>query len=127
VGDYTKNIVELAVAHPARLDCGKYEADTTRIEMAVAAMFHQIVPVMKQYDEARARTLIQDSVWIRKRSDEIVVELIKGSDPSLTRGDAVAIALYVRYLKRIGAHLMNVLSSVVNPFERIGFHVEEND
>ena len=30
-------------------------------------------------------------------------------------------ALYTRYLKRIAAHLINIASSVFNPFERIGF------
>lgn len=39
----------------------------------------------------------------------------------LGRGQTAVIASYVRYLKRIGAHLLNILSSVVNPFERIGY------
>ena len=40
---------------------------------------------------------------------------------------SVAAALYIRYLKRISAHLMNIASSVVNPFERIGFKSEGPD
>ena len=43
----------------------------------------------------------------------------------MSSGDAVAVALYVRYLKRVAAHLLNILSSVVNPFERIGYREEE--
>jgi hypothetical protein len=35
------------------------------------------------------------------------------------------VALYVRYLKRVTAHLLNILSSVVNPVERIGYREEE--
>ena len=38
-----------------------------------------------------------------------------------SKGDAVVLALYVRYLKRIESHLNNIVSSVVNPFPRIGF------
>ena len=35
---------------------------------------------------------------------------------------AAAMALYVRYLKRINSHLRNIASSVVNPFDHISFN-----
>jgi hypothetical protein len=41
----------------------------------------------------------------------------------------VTTVLYLRYLKRVSAHLKNIASSVVNPFDRIGFrgdHRENN-
>ena len=34
---------------------------------------------------------------------------------------AGALCLYARYLKRIAAHSRNLISSIVNPFERIGY------
>jgi hypothetical protein len=46
--------------------------------------------------------------------------LIKGNE-KISAGNAVAIALYLRYMKRIGAHLSNISTSVVNPFPRIGY------
>jgi phosphate uptake regulator len=121
IGDYTKNIMELAVAHPGRLGAGRYETKVTKIERAVAGLLDRVVPIMNAADQDAARLLIRDNVWIRQCCDEIDSDLIKGNDPSLSSGDAVAVALYVRYLKRIGAHVLNVLSSVVNPFERIGY------
>ena len=36
-------------------------------------------------------------------------------------GTASAIGLYARYLKRIAAHSRNLISSIVNPFENIGY------
>jgi hypothetical protein len=39
--------------------------------------------------------------------------------------DAVSTAIYARFLKRIAAHLINMLTSVVNPFEFIGFHADD--
>ena len=30
-------------------------------------------------------------------------------------------ALYLRYLKRVSAHIKNVATSVVNPYHRIGY------
>jgi len=124
IGDYTKNIMELAAAHPKKLTAGRYEEEVQKIEKAVGTMFDKIVSILETMDKDAARASIGDSVWIRKRSDEIDLGLIKGDETSLSPGDAVAVALYVRYLKRVGAHLMNVLSSVVNPFERIGYKEE---
>lgn len=121
IGDYTKNIMELAVAHPKRLRCGIYEDDIKKIEQGVSSMFEQIVPALKASDKKAARQLIESDWWMIKRCDEIVTGLIKAEDQTLSSADAVSTALYARYLKRIAAHLINVSSSVVNPFERIGY------
>ncbi len=121
IGDYTKNIMELAVAHPKRLRCGIYEDDIKKIEQGVTSMFEQIVPALKASDKKAARQLIDSDWWMIKRCDEVVTGLIKTEDQTLSSADAVSTALYARYLKRIAAHLINVSSSVVNPFERIGF------
>ncbi|MCK5456067.1 MAG: hypothetical protein KAI45_03005, partial [Melioribacteraceae bacterium] len=53
--------------------------------------------------------------------DAKIQSLMRGEDTTLTTGSAVALAVYLRALKRIFAHLRNVTSSVVNPFHRIGF------
>ena len=53
--------------------------------------------------------------------DQIDDELVKGTVGEISSGDSAALALYARYLKRISAHLNNMISSVVNPFDRIGF------
>lgn len=124
IGDYTKNIMELAVAHPRKLVGGRFEPDVRKIEIAVGTMFDRIVSILEAMDADAARDLIAESIWIRARCDAIVTDLIKGEEPALSARDAVAVALYVRYLKRVGAHLMNVLSSVVNPFEKIGYRAE---
>lgn len=121
IGDYTKNIMELAVAHPKRLRCGIYEDDIKKIEQGVSSMFEQIVPALKASDKKAARQLIDSDWWMIKRCDEVVTGLIKAEDQTLSSADAVSTALYARYLKRIAAHLINASSSVVNPFERIGF------
>jgi len=57
--------------------------------------------------------------WIARKGDEIVNAMLTHDE--LDGREAVATALYVRYLKRVSAHLMNIASSVTNPFDRIGF------
>lgn len=124
IGDYTKNIKDLAVAHPERLLCGRYEADIERVEAAVEAIYDQVIPALKGSDSDAAREIMREQWWVLRKCDEIVTDLITSPDPALSPSDGIATALYARYLKRIAAHLINVASSIVNPFEKIGFREE---
>lgn len=121
IGDYTKNIVEVAQNHPQRLHGGKFEDDLLRIEDGVDDNFKRTIEVFKTSDEDAARELIKEYKWIPRVSDADLMSLIKETDPSITSGSAAALALYFRSLKRINGHLRNVTTSVVNPFHRIGY------
>lgn len=121
IGDFTKNIVELALHHPKRLSGGPFDADITKIETLVRTMFDLLVEALPENDEAKAREVMSEHWWISRRADDIIRELIEKDDVITPSGDAVTCALYLRYLKRVSAHLMNIASSVVNPFDRIGF------
>ena len=124
IGDYTKNIKELAVSHPGRLQCGRYDQDIKRIEDGVGDIYQKIIPALKSSDADAARGIVRDQLWIIKKCDEIVADLIASPDPQLKPSEAIATALYTRYLKRISAHLINIATSIFNPFERIGFREE---
>ncbi len=126
IGDYTKNIVDLAVAHPKRLVCDRFEEDIQRIEKGVTHLFEGIVPAFKSSDKQAAEELWDSSSWIAKVCDDVVIQLIN-SNSSMDSTDAVATALYARYLKRIAAHILNITSSILNPFEKIGFWEKEDD
>jgi len=114
--------MDLAVAHPKRLNCASYQDDIAKIEEAVGNLFSQVILALKETDKRLADKLIKDNWWILKRCDEIVKELIVEKDPDIGSGDAASTAIYSRYLKRIAAHLINIASGVVRPFESIGFH-----
>ncbi len=121
IGDYTKNIVDLAQNHPRRLHGGNFEDDLVRIEQAVLENFRRTIDVFKNSDEEAAIQLLKEFKWISKLSDDCLYSLVKESDPSIASGSAVALSLYFRSLKRINSHLRNVTTSVVNPFHRIGY------
>ena len=125
IGDLTKNIVDLALRHPGKLDCGSLEPDVRKIETTVKTMFSLLIEALPKGDEAKAKEVMSEHWWIARRSDEILNSLIVREDPDLVCSEAVSAALYVRFLKRISAHLMNIASSVVNPFDRIGFREDD--
>ena len=74
-------------------------------------------------NKALAENLLMDQYKknISTQADEITNEIIMGKISDLDTCSASAVGLYSRYLKRIAAHSRNIISSVVNPFERIGY------
>jgi len=125
IGDLTKNIVDLALNHPGKLTCGSFEDDIRKIETTVKTMFTLLIEALPEGDEAKAKEVMSEHWWIARRSDEIINGLIGRTDSTIVCNDAVSTALYVRFLKRVSAHLMNIASSVVNPFDRIGFRGDD--
>ena len=123
VGDYAKNIVGLAQDHPGRLHADLFEKKVKRIEKAVV---DELLPkgrlAFLESDKSEAAQLIHDTRWVGKLTDRITDKMASGvCDSQLSAQDQVCLTLYLRYLKRISSHWNNMLTSVVNPFDRIGF------
>ena len=125
IGDLTKNIAELAAGSPAAFDCGELKGEIAELEGIVDGMFADIGPALKTADQERARKILHAHKELSGRV-ELGLELLR-TDKALAgqAGRAVTAALYLRYLKRVSAHLKNVATSVVNPYHRIGFREKE--
>ena len=128
IGDYCKNILDLASAHPRRLHVERYNSVLSEIEQEIKACFQQAPEVLRSHDTDHARQVMQTyRAQVSDTCDQIVQDVVTGKLNSELAGEAAALALYARYLKRISAHLKNVLSSVVNPFHRIGYREKRKD
>ena len=122
MGDYTKNIYDLAVKYPEKLSTGKYEDAISKMEDDVKNYLNQTIDAFKNQDIELGRKLMEEyKTDISSVSNEIVNEVVASKDSELSAGQASALCLYLRYLKRISAHSRNLVSSIVNPFERIGY------
>jgi len=121
IGDYTKNIVELAAETNEAFDAGALEQDIRGIERTVTGMFGDIIPALQNHDIDRARKIIADHEELTDLVETRLRDLATGAALAEDSGAAVIAALYLRYLKRISAHIKNVATSVVNPYYRIGF------
>lgn len=121
VGDYTKNIVELASNFPQKLTHSEEEEDLARIEKSIEDIFRRVRRDFEQGDSKDTEDLLRKYIWINPLCDEKVLNYVTGSHPDTTVSTAVAIAMYFRYLKRINSHLQNIATSIVNPFDKIGF------
>ena len=125
IGDYTKNIYELAINHPKKLNGFLFEENLLQIETNTKNLFNDTIKTFKNQNLNEARKIMKDyKKGISKQCDEITNTIIS-SKADIDADSAAAIALYARYLKRISAHSRNLISSIVNPFERIGYPEEK--
>jgi len=125
IGDYTKNIVDLATIYPAKLEGGVFEENLKKIENSVKDNFFQTKKYLQASDEEGAKNLLKKYKWIAPECDQRTFELIQEKDKNITCGKGATLALYFRWLKRINAHLRNVTTSIVNPFDQIGYTIEK--
>ncbi len=121
IGDYAKNMVELALDHPDKLHGGEFEETISRIEEGLGDNFIQTKKCFEEADANIALELLEKYAWVNDACDKIVTAVVREKDKSIKPGDAAALVLYTRWLKRINSHLRNITTSVVNPFDRIGF------
>lgn len=121
VGDYAKNLYDVAA------DGGQLNdvADTARLQdlrTRVADFIEQCGSTFPDRDTDQARELLSRGDELLDEFDSLVSDLVRGQDQG---AKAVARALTHRYMKRIVAHLMNLLSSVVMPIDRIDYFDED--
>ena len=121
IGDYFKNILELAISHPKRLSGGEIETGVQELEKQIVRIFTATVEAMKTQDLELARKAMQIHLPVTKKVERMLSRLLRNRVGGLNPGEAIAITLYLRFLKRIASHLTNIASSVVNPLDRIGY------
>jgi phosphate uptake regulator len=121
IGDYAKNIVQLAANYPGRLRGGTAENELVLIEGAIDRSFQVLDGLMKNSDEKAAETFVKEYLWVNPLCDKLLIELISTPASDMPAPNAVTLALYIRYLKRINSHLRNIVTSVYRPFHKIGF------
>lgn len=121
VGDYAKNLLDLA-RDGANLSVAPDAEEWHRLAHAVSQYIDGTGQAFASSDPERARALLTRGDELLKLFDERVSFLVRVEDPG---AQAVPRALAHRYLKRVVAHLMNLLSAVVMPLDRLDYFDED--
>ncbi len=124
IGDYAKNLDEIAKHYPEPISGGAFDALHPMAER-VKEMFAQTKIAITESDEELARKVMADQANLAMQADRLMDQLIESKDVSVKEG--IVVALLSRYIKRVSAHLKNVASSVVNPYHRIGYRPNEKE
>lgn len=121
IGDYIKNIVDLTEMHPAEINSKNNKEKLHEIEKSIKKMFKTAPECIESGDEDVALEMYSETKEIGRTCDDYIHNLITKNDETLDTSSVAILVLYFRYLKRINAHLRNIISSVINPYDRIGF------
>ncbi|MAP70636.1 MAG: hypothetical protein CMF81_02010 [Candidatus Marinimicrobia bacterium] len=123
IGDYCKNISDLTLIREGPMDFGELSNEIKSIEEEVESRFTKTIKAIQDQDEVLADELLKSyKKMITKVSDDIVKNVASGKIQFKDSSQGASIVLYARYLKRIGAHLKNITSTIVNPYDRIGYN-----
>ena len=122
IGDYAKNIVEVVDFSPGPLPDDDCVAELREIRTGVEQVFEATTQVVDDSDLARAGDLIRQGRELVRRADTLVTRIARSDYGASTASGPV---LGARYYKRIGAHVLNVLSSVVMPLHKIDYYDED--
>jgi phosphate uptake regulator len=121
IGDYAKNLLDLAL-DGANLGTTDDAAEWRSLTAEISAVVTAVGDAFRTHDTDRSRELLTQGNRLLKLFDSRVSALVRGDD---TGEQGVARALAHRYLKRIVAHLMNILSAVVMPLDRLDYFDED--
>ena len=121
IGDYAKNLSEVVELHPGPLPDDEIVGELREIRSGVEAAFVVTADVFASSDRERAVELIREGRDLTHRCDALVQRIADSSHDART---TTALVLGTRFYKRIGAHVVNVLSSVVMPLHKLDYYDE---
>lgn len=121
VGDYAKNLLDLAKDGADFSTLPDVEHWRQLVD-EVAGYITTSAEVFKARDTERANELLRQGDAMLDTFDDRVSDLVSGRDQG---PQPIARALAHRYLKRVVAHLTNLLSAVVMPIDRLD-HFDED-
>ena len=122
LGDYAKNLSEIGEIRRAPFPPGKAIDELQSIRRGVERAFRASAEVFEGFRRDEALTLIRDGREIARRCDQLIVDIGQSDHDAAT---TTALILGVRYYKRIGGHVLNVLSSVVMPLDKVDYYDED--
>jgi len=122
IGDYSKNVIELAHRYPDPLK-GGYIEEIKAMERRVQENFRKTIESFIDGNREKGREVMESHAVIARECEEMIDKIME--DETLSAKLAVIYVLLIRYLKRVSAHVKNVASSVVNPFPKVDYKPEE--
>jgi phosphate uptake regulator len=122
LGDYAKNLSEVIDIWPEKLPDDEIRQELLEICHGVEEAFRSAAEVFSFSDEERALIYIHQGRDIAHRCDALLQRVASGSCEA---GVTAAQVLGARYYKRIGGHVLNVLSGVVMPLHKVDYYDED--
>jgi Na+/phosphate symporter len=117
VGDYAKNIFDLAELRSSDLDDG-LQADLVQLKGRISQLMANCRMAFDTENADESRVLIREAEKIEDHCDDRITQIIRSGKQ--VDSNAVC-ALSYRYFKRTASHVRNVLTSVVQPIDLLDY------
>ena len=122
LGDYAKNLSEVVDIRNALLPDDEVGGELREIRLGVEDAFQAASAIFHSSDREQAMQMIQKGRDNAHRCDALITRVGRaGYDGETT----TALVLATRYYKRIGGHVLNLLSSVVMPLHKVDYYDED--
>jgi phosphate uptake regulator len=118
MGDYAKNILDLAEELDGTQKDFKYLDKLTSIKIKIAGNLPKLKTAYVGSNGGLAQQILSMYAPIKAECKELLGSILKEDLPSR---EAVATALMCKYLGRMGSHLGNVASGIIYPLDKIDF------
>ena len=122
LGDYAKNLSEVVDIRSGPFPDDELVGELREIRQGVEAAFRAASEIFKGSDREQAMQMIRQGRDIAHRCDVLLTRIGRAGYGGET---TTALVLSTRYYKRIGGHVLNVLSSVVMPLHKIDYYDED--
>ena len=123
IGDYAKNLYDIA-KYGTNFEESPDRDELERHHQIVGSLIDRAADVFEARDVEAAQALIA-------RGDEVLgacdTNVRAAYESTGAVPDAVARALFYRYLKRITAHVMNLMTALVLPIDQLDYYDEAVD
>ena len=122
LGDYAKNVAEIYDDGGGPLPDDDNAAELQSIRDVVESTFGAVKDVFTSSDFETAVDLAREGRDVSRRCDALITRIARSSYDAPT---TTSMILATRYYKRIGGHLLNILSGVVMPLHKLDYYDEK--
>lgn len=119
LGDYSKDLAKLTLLTAPNVESMKYMSDVRKYQHTVIRMFDVTLEAFENRDKEKAKEVMDTNVKLRNQTDVLLHKL--NMDTEIRGREGLIYTLYIRFFRRVAAHLENVASSVISPFPYLGF------
>lgn len=120
IGDYIKNIFELHEIIQCEAFQEKYAAHLRQATKNISEMFALSTVAFVEEDKEKAEKVLVLYQVVKNECRATIRDV--AADETLRAKEAVTYGLYARFLRRISAHMANIATTVLNPYDKIRYN-----
>lgn len=122
IGDYAKNVSEVRHYGGGAIPADEHGDELRDLRSVVETTFTRARDVFRTSDAAGATQLMTELRSVNRRCDRLIAAVAGSGHGAAT---TMSLVLGARYYKRIGSHVLNVLSGVVMPLHKLDYYDED--